>query len=59
MTEVLLEAGWLVAGTDPMEGIARIGTQCTEGDPNTPRCITECTAWRPSTKQDIGRRSYP
>ena len=33
MTEVLMEAGWLVAGTDPMEGIARISAQCTEGDP--------------------------
>ena len=33
MTEVLMEAGWLVAGTDPMDGIARIDAQCTEGDP--------------------------
>ena len=33
MTQVLLEAGWLVAGTDPMDGIARIDAQCTEGDP--------------------------
>ena len=27
------EGGWLVAGTDPMDGIADITTQCTEGDP--------------------------
>ena len=33
MTEVLMEAGWLVAGTDPMDGIAQIDAQCTEGDP--------------------------
>ena len=33
MTEVLMEAGFLVAGTDPMDGIARIDAQCTEGDP--------------------------
>ena len=29
---VLMEAGWLEEGTDPLEGIARQGAQCTEGD---------------------------
>ena len=29
----LMEVGWLVEGTDPMDGIARIGARCTEGDP--------------------------
>lgn len=33
MLEVLQRAGWLVPGTDPMDGIARDGAQVTEGDP--------------------------
>jgi hypothetical protein len=31
--QLLMEVGWLVDGTDPMDGIARIDAQCTEGDP--------------------------
>jgi len=31
--QVLMEAGWLVEGTEPMDGIARVDAQCTEGDP--------------------------
>ena len=31
--EVLMGVGWLAEGTDPMDGIARIDAQCTEGDP--------------------------
>ena len=30
--DVLMQGGWLVEGTDPMLGIARIDAQCTEGD---------------------------
>jgi len=30
--ELLMQGGWLVEGTDPMDGIARIDAQCTEGD---------------------------
>ena len=30
--DLLMEIGWLVKGTDPMDGIARIDAQCTEGD---------------------------
>ena len=30
--DVLMQGGWLVEGTDPMQGIARIDAQCTEGD---------------------------
>ncbi len=33
MLTTLQKWGWLVAGTDPMDGIADIHTQCTEGDP--------------------------
>lgn len=33
ITGVLMEGGWLVEGMEPMEGIARIEAQCTEGDP--------------------------
>ena len=33
MLTTMQEGGWLVAGTDPMDGIADISTQCTEGDP--------------------------
>ena len=29
---VLQKGGWLVAGTDPMEGIADPAARCTEGD---------------------------
>jgi len=32
MLTTMQEGGWLVAGTDPMDGIADISTQCTEGD---------------------------
>ena len=32
MMTAIQDAGWLVAGTDPMEGIADISKQCTEGD---------------------------
>ena len=32
ITAVLMEAGWLEPGTDPMDGIARAGAECTEGD---------------------------
>ncbi|MCC7263051.1 MAG: phytanoyl-CoA dioxygenase family protein [Candidatus Latescibacteria bacterium] len=32
ITGVLMQGGWLQPGTDPMEGIARPGAQCTEGD---------------------------
>ena len=31
MLTTMQEGGWLVAGTDPMDGIADISTQCTEG----------------------------
>lgn len=33
MLTTLQKGGWLVAGTDPMDGIADISRQCTEGDP--------------------------
>ena len=29
---VIQEGGWLVPGTDPMDGIADLSTRCTEGD---------------------------
>ena len=32
MMTTIQNAGWLIAGTDPMDGIADITTQCTEGD---------------------------
>ena len=32
MLTVIQEGGWLVAGTDPMDGIADISRQCTEGN---------------------------
>lgn len=32
MLTVMQQGGWLVAGTDPVDGIAEIGAQCTEGD---------------------------
>ena len=32
MLTTMQEGGWLVAGTDPMDGIANISAQCTEGD---------------------------
>ena len=32
MLTVMQEAGWLIAGTDPVDGIADISRQCTEGD---------------------------
>ena len=32
MLTVIQQGGWLVAGTDPMDGIADISRQCTEGD---------------------------
>ncbi len=33
MLTTLQKGSWLVAGTDPIEGIANISAQCTEGDP--------------------------
>jgi hypothetical protein len=33
MLTVLQQEGWIVAGTDPMDGIADVGARCTEGDP--------------------------
>jgi hypothetical protein len=32
MLTVMQEHGWLIAGTDPSDGIADITMQCTEGD---------------------------
>ena len=32
MLTVMQEGGWLIAGTDPMDGIADVLRQCTEGD---------------------------
>jgi ectoine hydroxylase-related dioxygenase (phytanoyl-CoA dioxygenase family) len=32
MLTVMMEGGWLVAGTDPVDGVADITKQCTEGD---------------------------
>jgi hypothetical protein len=32
MLTVMQQGGWLIAGTDPMDGIADISAQCTEGD---------------------------
>lgn len=32
MLTTMQKGGWLVAGTDPMDGIADISAQCTEGD---------------------------
>ena len=32
MLTTMQEGGWLVAGTDPMDGITDISNQCTEGD---------------------------
>ncbi len=32
MTRIFYDAGWLVAGTDPMDGIADPSRRCTEGD---------------------------
>ena len=32
MLTVIQRGGWLVPGTDPMDGIAQISAQCTEGD---------------------------
>ena len=32
MLTTIQKGGWLVAGTDPMDGIADISRQCTEGD---------------------------
>ena len=32
MLTVIQEGGWLVPGTDPMDGIADISRQCTEGN---------------------------
>lgn len=33
MLGVMQQGGWLVSGTDPIEGIANIDARCTEGDP--------------------------
>jgi hypothetical protein len=32
MLTVMQRGGWLVPGTDPMDGIANVSAQCTEGD---------------------------
>jgi hypothetical protein len=32
ITRVLMEGGWLCAGTDPMLGVADLSQRCTEGD---------------------------
>ena len=32
MLTVMQEAGWLIAGTEPVDGITDISRQCTEGD---------------------------
>ena len=32
MFTVIQQGGWLVAGTDPLDGIANVAAQCTEGD---------------------------
>ncbi len=32
MTRILQDAGWLLPGTDPMDGIADVSRKCTEGD---------------------------
>ena len=32
MLTTMQKGGWLIAGTDPMDGIADISRQCTEGD---------------------------
>ena len=32
MLTVMQEGGWLIAGTDPLDGIADVSQQCTEGD---------------------------
>ncbi|HMN29233.1 MAG TPA: hypothetical protein PKE45_13875, partial [Caldilineaceae bacterium] len=32
MLTVMQQGGWLVAGTDPMDGIANLDARCTEGD---------------------------
>lgn len=36
MLTVIQDGGWLVAGTDPMDGIADVSKRCTEGDPDYP-----------------------
>ena len=33
MLTTMQEGGWIKQGTDPLEGIAEPGVQCTEGDP--------------------------
>ncbi len=33
MLSTMQKGGWLIPDTDPMDGIADISTQCTEGDP--------------------------
>ena len=32
MTRIFRDCGWLIAGTDPMDGIADPSRRCTEGD---------------------------
>ncbi len=41
MMSAIQTAGWLVAGTDPMDGIADIAKQCTEGDNDYSRGYAE------------------
>ena len=36
MLTVIQDGGWLVAGTDPMDGIADVSKRCTEVDPDYP-----------------------
>jgi ectoine hydroxylase-related dioxygenase (phytanoyl-CoA dioxygenase family) len=48
---VLQKSGWLVAGTDPMDGIADLDHRCTEGDPeyhdvyHRVQCLESFHAW--------------
>jgi hypothetical protein len=32
MMSTIQRVGWLIAGTDPMDGIADVDARCTEGD---------------------------
>ncbi len=41
MLQVMQAGGWLAAGTDPMDGIADVSRQCTEGDPEYPQVYHE------------------
>lgn len=41
MLTKIQQGGWLVAGTDPMDGIADVSAQCTEGDLAYPKVYHE------------------